>query len=63
MLLYLFYNADLIASPKKEEAMIAYVDDASYYAEGTNFEEAYDQLRNMMNRDQGGYEWSDQHNS
>ena len=38
MLLYLFYNADLIASPKKGEAMIAYVDDASYYAEGTNFE-------------------------
>ena len=63
MFLYLFYNADLITSPKKEEAMIAYIDDASYYAEGTNFEEAYDQLRNMMNRDQGRYEWSDQHNS
>ena len=63
MLLYLFYNADLIASLKKEEAMIAYVNDASYYAEGTNFEEAYDRLHNMMNRDQGGYEWSDQHNS
>ena len=51
MLLYLFYNADLIASLKKEEAMITYVDDASYYAEGTNFEEAYDRLRNMMNRE------------
>ena len=63
MLLYLFYNTDLIASPKKEEVRIAYVDDASYYAEGTNFEEAYDQLHDMMNRDQGGYEWSDQHNS
>ena len=63
MLLYLFYNTDLIASPKKGEAMIAYVDDASYYAEGTNFEEAYDRLHDMMNRDQGGYKWSDQHNS
>ena len=27
MLLYLFYNADLIALPNKDEAMIAYVDD------------------------------------
>ena len=36
MLLYLFYNTDLIMVPKKEEAMIAYVDDASYYAEGAN---------------------------
>ena len=56
MLLYLFYNADLIASPKKGEAMFAYLDDASYYAEGMNFEEAYDLLCDMMNRDQGRYE-------
>ena len=32
MLLYLFYNANLIAMPKKEEAMIAYVNNASFYA-------------------------------
>ena len=57
MLLYLFYNADLIASPQKEEAMIAYVDNASYYVEGSNFEEAYGKLRDMMYRDQGGYDW------
>ena len=63
MLLYLFYNTDLIASPKKEEVMMAYVNDASHYAEGMDFEEAYDQLHDMMNRDQGGYKWSDQHNS
>ena len=63
MLLYLFYNADLIASPKKEEAMIAYVDDTSYYTEGSNFEEAYNRLRDMMHRDQGSYDWSKQHNS
>ena len=43
--------------------MIAYVDDASFYAEGTNFTEAYDRLRNMMNRAQGGYDWSNSHNS
>ena len=63
MLLYLFYNADLIAAPKKEEAMIAYVDDASFYAEGLNFNEAYDRLRDMMCRSQGGYDWLTQHNS
>ena len=58
MLLYLFYNAELIAVPKKEEAMIVYVDDASFYAEGTNFTEAYDRLHDMMNRAQGSYNWS-----
>ena len=55
MLLYLFYNADLIATPEKEEAMIAYVDNACYYAEGSNFREAYHKLRNMMYREQGRY--------
>ena len=52
-----------IAAPKKEEAMIAYVDDASFYAEGTNFTEPYDRLRDMMTRAQGGYDWSNSHNS
>ena len=63
MLLYLFYNADLIASPNKDEAMLAYVDDACYYAEGLDFGETHDKLRNMMCREQGGFEWSKLHNS
>ena len=63
MLLYLFYNANLIMAPKKEEAMIAYVDNASYYVEGANFEEVYDRLCDMMERAQGGFIWSDCHNS
>ena len=63
MLLYLFYNADLITAPKKEEAMIAYIDNASYYAEGANFEEVYGRLHDMMERAQGGFVWSDDHNS
>ena len=49
--------------PEKEEAMIAYVDDACYYAEGSNFGEAYDKLCNMVYREQGRYEWSELHNS
>ena len=63
MLLYLFYNADLIASPNKDEAMIAYVDDTCYYAEGPDFGETHDKLRNMMCREQGRFEWSELHNS
>ena len=63
MLLYLFYNADLIATPKKEEAMITYVDNACYYAEGSDFEEAHNKLHDMMYREQGGYTWSELHNS
>ena len=63
MLLYLFYNADLITAPKKEEAIITYVDDTSYYAEGIDFWEVYDKLCNMMKRAQGGYDWSTSHNS
>ena len=63
MLLYLFYNADLIASPNKDKAMIAYVDDTCYYAEGSDFGETHDKLWNMMCREQGGFEWSELHNS
>ena len=62
MLLYLFYNSNLIVMPKKEEAMIAYVNNASFYAEGENFNEAYARLWDMMYRTQGGYNWLKQHN-
>ena len=41
MLLYLFYNADLVASPNPGEAKLACVDDASYFAEGKIFDEVY----------------------
>ena len=63
MLLYLFYNADLISMPKKEEVMITYVDDACYYVEGSDFGEACDKLCDMMYREQGGYTWLELHNS
>ena len=63
VLLYLFYNADLIAMPKKEQVMIAYVNNACYYAEGSDFRKAYDKLCNMMYSEQGRYAWSELHNS
>ena len=58
MILYLFYNADLIDGAKKGEAKIAYVDDTNYYVEGADFEGAYGKLREMMVRDGGGQDWS-----
>jgi len=58
MILYLFYNADLLDNVKKGEAKIAYVDNANFYAEGSSFEEAYGKLCNMMTREGGGQEWS-----
>ena len=63
MILYLFYNADLIADIKKDEAKIAYVDDANFYTEAHTFHEAYNKLHNMMVREGGGQDWSRCHNS
>jgi len=54
MVLYLFYNADLLEDVKKKEMKIAYVDDVNFFAEGTNFEEVYKRLSNMMTCDGGG---------
>src|SRR6266481_7713720 len=63
MILYLFYNANLIEGPKKSEAKVTYVDDANFYAEGNTFEEAYDKIWDMMVREGGGQDWSKYHNS
>src|SRR6266481_1154242 len=63
MILYLFYNADLIADVKKDKEKIAYVDDANFYTEACTFHKAYDKLCNMMVREGGGQYWSCCHNS
>ena len=63
MILYLFYNTDLIDGAKKGDAKIVYVDDANYYAKGVDFKEAYEKLRDMMTREGGGQDWSCWHNS
>jgi hypothetical protein len=64
MILYLFYNADLldIASGKGQVA-VAYVDDANLYSEGSTYEEAYDSLRVMQLKEGGVKEWSQAHQS
>ena len=63
MILYLFYNADLLMDTNKGEVKVTYVDDANFYAEVANFEEAYGKLKDMMTRDGGGQEWARIHNS
>src|SRR6266481_1136181 len=63
MMLYLFYNADLIENIQKEELKIAYVNDVNFYAEGADFEEVYTKLGDMMAREGGGRDWSHWHNS
>ncbi|KAJ8468306.1 hypothetical protein ONZ45_g17291 [Pleurotus djamor] len=65
MILYLFYNADLLEIPYQQigEDAIAYVDDASFIAVADDFTDAHNMLRSMMVRPDGGYDWSQSHNS
>jgi hypothetical protein len=65
MLLYILYNADLleiIGDELKEDA-IGYVDDIALVAIGKDFEESTQQLKSMMTKEDGGLQWSREHNS
>jgi hypothetical protein len=64
MVLYQFYNADLLDIPSgKEEDAMAYVDDTLMLVTADNFEEAHLKLADMMERQGGVTEWSTTHNS
>jgi hypothetical protein len=64
MVMYQFYNADLLEIPEAEgESAIAYVDDAIMAATADTFEETHDMLRDMMTREGGVSDWSVDHNS
>jgi hypothetical protein len=64
MILYLFYNADLIdVASEKGQAAVAFVDDANLYAEGDSYGEAYDSLRRMLLKAGGAKEWTETHHS
>jgi Reverse transcriptase (RNA-dependent DNA polymerase) len=63
MILYQFYNADLLGIPKDEgEATIAYVDDMLLLASADSFHEAHKILVSMMMREGGVDQWSHDHN-
>ena len=64
MVLYQFYNTDLLDIPvMTSEAAIAYVDNALILATAKNFETTHQMLTQMMTRDGGVYDWSKTHNS
>ena len=64
MVLYQFYNADLLDIPTlASESAIAYVDDALILATAKDFTATHQMLTDMMTREEGVYDWSRTHNS
>ena len=64
MVLYQYYNADLLDIPSdNNESALAYVDDTILIATADNFTEAHDKLADMMCREGGVSDWSTTHNS
>lgn len=65
MLLYIFYNADLLNIPtntQKEDAM-RYMDNITLLSIGNNFTKTTEQIEDMMVREDGRQQWSIEHNS
>jgi hypothetical protein len=64
MVMYQYYNADLLDIPKEKlEGAKAYVDDTLLLATAEHFKEAHNKLASMMGREGGVTEWSKTHNS
>jgi hypothetical protein len=64
MVLYQYYNANILDVPnQKNEAAIAYVDDALIMATAKDFDTMHRILSNMMTREGGIHDWSKTHNS
>ena len=65
MLLYILYNADLLEIPDNElkEDALGYVDDIALLAIGEDFKESTQRLKTMMTKEEGGLQWSRDHNS
>ena len=64
MVLYQFYNADILDIPTlSNESAIAYVDNALILATAKDFTATHNILVNMMTREGGIYDWSKAHNS
>ena len=63
MVLYQYYNADLLDVPTSpSEFAAAYIDDAILVATAKTFEETHKMLVNMMTREDGTQKWVKDHN-
>ena len=64
MILYQYYNADILEVPSGDhESASAYVDDAILVAADKDFTGTHNILADMMKRKGGAIEWSTKHNS
>ena len=64
MVLYQYYNADILGIPvNAKESAAAYIDDAILVATGKDFNKTHEVLADMMGRTGGAVEWSQNHNS
>ena len=64
MILYQYYNANLLNIPEQqEEEAVAYVDNAFMLATGDNFQDAHKKLKDMMCKERGVENWSETHSS
>jgi hypothetical protein len=64
MVLYQYYNTDVLDIPNNSnKSAMAYVDDAILITTGENFVETHKMLTDMMTREGGAINWSNDHNS
>ncbi|KIK13673.1 hypothetical protein PISMIDRAFT_17820 [Pisolithus microcarpus 441] len=64
MILYVIYSSDLVdIANGKNELTLAFVDDTAILATGKDFVSTHATLANMMERENGAYDWSTKHNS
>ena len=65
MILYILYNTDLleITGDKEHEDSLGYVNDIALIAIGVNVEETNRRLQHIMTKEDGGLQWSKDHNS
>ncbi|KAI4293631.1 hypothetical protein K525DRAFT_181706, partial [Schizophyllum commune Loenen D] len=65
MILYLYYNAELIdiARQEAEVDIPTFVDNANIVIEGDSFEETTAKAKQLMEKRGGGFSWSESHNS
>lgn len=65
MILYILYNADLleITGDKEKEDALGFVDNTALMVIGDSFQEMTARLEELMSKEDGGVQWSVDHNS